>query len=71
MSPGGQDDIPPPPDRLNAVPTLVWMMLGLVLAAAFVAALVFVFNAPPQWKASSVGPPPAPASAAPAPEGIS
>jgi hypothetical protein len=73
MSPGGQDEIPPPPERLSTVPTLVWLMLGVVLVAAFIAALVFVFNAPPHWKASTVGPAPAPApaSAAPAPDGVS
>lgn len=68
MPAGGSDEIPPPPDRMGAVPTLVWLMLGVVLVAAFIAAAVFIFSAPPQWKASSVGP--APASTAPAPEGV-
>jgi hypothetical protein len=64
--------------RLSAVPTLVWMMLGLLLILAFIGLLVFVFHAPPSWKASrSLGPPrpmpsspqqAAPATPAPAPD---
>lgn len=54
MSDGDRDGIPPPQPG-GGVPTLVWLMLGVLLVVAFVAALVFVFDAPPEWKTSSVG----------------
>lgn len=57
------EDNQPDPDtqverRLSAVPTFVWTMLGVLLVLVFIALLVFVFRAPPSWKADrSVGPP--------------
>ena len=53
-------------DRSINAPTSIWIMLGVLVVLAFIALLVFVFHAPPSWKAShSVGPPqPAPAPAA-------
>lgn len=39
-------------EPVRGVPTLVWLMLGVILVLAFAAALVMIFGAPPSMKAA-------------------
>lgn len=70
---GGEDDDMPPPNRVGQAPALVWMMLGILLVLAFIAALVIVFEVPALRAASrgavdrAPAPPPQVAPAKPTP----
>lgn len=62
MDRADEDDGPDPDTVIergvSAVPSFVWMMLGVLLVLVFIALVAFVFHSPSSWKADrSIGPP--------------
>lgn len=58
MDDDGQDRDTEIERGVSSIPTFVWLMLGVILVLVFIGLVVFVFHAPPSWKADrSIGPP--------------